>query len=181
MKRIILLLLIAGMALPSYARFSKATIQASGLTCALCSRAINKSLEKLPFVASVTADIKTSSFVVVFRKDMEPDIDALRNGVEDAGFSVARLQLTGDFTNLSVENDTHLLINGQMFHFLTASPQQLNGERVLTVVDKNFLQSKEFKKYAALSAKTCVQTGKAENCCHKVGVSGNNRIYHVTI
>lgn len=181
MKKIILIMLVSLLALSGFAQFSSANLQASGLTCALCSRAINKSLAQLPFVASVTADIKTSSFLVVFKKNTEPDIDALRRGVEDAGFSVAKLQITGLFKKLSVKNDTHLVINGRIFHFLHINQQELDGVKELTVVDKNFLLPKEFKKYASASVMTCVQSGKAENCCKKEGVAANSRIYHVTI
>jgi len=39
------------------AQISSATLQASGLTCAMCTKAINKSLEQLNFVESVKPDI----------------------------------------------------------------------------------------------------------------------------
>ncbi|ULQ53543.1 heavy-metal-associated domain-containing protein [Flavihumibacter fluvii] len=181
MKKILFFLLIAGMALSVNAQFSKATLQASGLTCALCTRAINKSLEQLPFIASVTADIKTSSFQIIFRDAAEPDIDAIRKGVEDAGFSVAKLQLSGTFNKVPVNNDTHQVINGRVFHFLHIQQKELDGELMLTIVDKNFLLPKEFKKYATATKMTCVQTGKAESCCSKDGVSEDARIIHVTI
>lgn len=181
MKKIFLLLLILVSAVAVSAQFSKATLQASGLTCALCTKAINKSLEQLPFVESVKADIKTSSFLISFRPGKEMDIDALRKGVEDAGFSVAKLQLTGQFDQLSVANDAHHVINGKTYHFLSVPDKVLNGEQQLTVVDKNFTLAKEFKKYSSATRMTCVQTGKAGDCCKKNGLSPETRIYHVTI
>ena len=100
----------------SNAQFSSANLQAAGLTCAMCSRAINKSLEKLSFVQTVDADIKSSSFNIVFKKDMNVDIDGLKKAVVDAGFSVAKLKLTGVFNDVKVQNDAHVQIGGRTKH-----------------------------------------------------------------
>lgn len=168
-------------AAPVQAQFSSANLQASGLTCALCTRAINKSLEQLPFVASVTPDIKTSSFQIVFKNNSAVDIDAIRTGVEDAGFSVARLQLTGQFSQLPIKNDEHVMLGGRQFHFLKVADKQLDGVQTVTIVDKNFLLPKEFKKYSTATRMQCIQTGYAGDCCQKTGIKANTRIYHVTI
>jgi copper chaperone CopZ len=181
MKKIFLLLFAVIAAISASAQFTKASVQANGLTCALCTKAINKSLEKLPFVESVKADIKTSSFLIEFRDQSDVDIDALRKSVEDAGFTVAKLKLTGNFKQLSVKNDVHYNINGKVYHFLGVSSQLLNGEKDLTIVDKNFLPEKQFKKYSAETQMNCVQNGKAGECCKKDGIGSETRIYHVTI
>src|SRR5262245_3260126 len=117
MKKLFFILQIVLAATAANAQFTRATLQASGLTCAMCTRAINKSLEKLPFVESVKADIKNSAFQIVFTKGVAVDIDGLRESVEDAGFSVAKLQLTANFNKLEVQNDSHQTIEGNVFHF----------------------------------------------------------------
>lgn len=181
MKQVLIACLLALFGLNANAQFSKASLQASGLTCALCTKAINNSLVQLAFIKSVKPDIKTSSFLIEFKEGAEIDIDALRKGVEDAGFSVAKLQLTGNFDQLAVAQDEHATINGKTFHFLSVKKQTLSGEQVLTLVDKNFIPAKEFKKYSKSSSMSCVQTGKAGDCCQKEGLSADSRIYHVTI
>ena len=181
MSKIIFFLAIILSALNLNAQFTKASLQASGLTCALCTKAINKSLEQLPFVSAVKADIKSSSFDIVFKEAVNVDIDAIRKGVEDAGFSVSRLQLTGSFNKVAVKNDAHASIEGKTYHFLSVGNRVLDGELQLTIVDKNFLSAKEFKKYSKGSSMNCVQTGKAGDCCSKAGISAETRIYHVTI
>ena len=98
MKTVLLFLAIAFVALPSNAQFSKAELQATGLTCAMCSNAINKALQAVPFVQSVRSDIKNSSFKITFKENQAVDIDALKQAVEDAGFSVGGLKLTGNFS-----------------------------------------------------------------------------------
>ena len=53
----------------SYSQISKAEIIATGLTCSMCSNAINKQLKKLVEVDSVTTDLNTNTFVVYLKKD----------------------------------------------------------------------------------------------------------------
>jgi len=64
---------------------------------------------------------------------------------------------------------------------LNGNNEELAGEKTITIVDKNFLSAKEFKKYASASKHACVQTGKADDCCTKEGVAANTRVYHVII
>jgi copper chaperone CopZ len=163
------------------AQFKKATLQASGLTCAMCTKAINNSLEQLSFIESVKADIKNSAFNIVFKEGGKVDIDRLKKAVEDAGFSVARLKIAGNFNNLAVKNNEHVQVHGNTFHFLNIKDQTLHGVKEITLVDKNFLTSKEHKKYSSATQMKCVQTGKAAGCCSKEGIAANTRIYHVTI
>jgi len=162
------------------ANFTKATLQASGLTCALCSKAIFTALEKLPFVEKVKSNIKASTFEITFKAEKTPDFDAIRKAVEDAGFSVAGLDVTVLFTKQAVKNDTHISINGRNLHFLSITPQTLEGEKVIKIVDKNFVSAKTYKKYAATTKMACVKTGVMENCCSK-SESTEQRIYHVTL
>src|SRR3982750_633164 len=100
MKLIIMILLAAFSSSAATAQFKSASLQASGLTCAMCTKAINNSLEELPFIKSVKADIKSSTFNIVFKDGGKVDIDQLKNAVEEAGFSVAKLKLTANFDNL---------------------------------------------------------------------------------
>ncbi len=174
-------MLLAGAAGSTHAQFTKATIQASGLTCAMCSRAIDNSLKQLSFVETVQPDIKNSSFTVVFRKTETADIDQLRKAVEDAGFFVAKFMITGQFNNVSIKNDEHVAIGDKQYHFLNVRDQILNGEKNLVVVDKSFVTASVFKKYTAATAMQCIKTGKAGSCCEKAGLSAGTRIYHVTI
>ena len=108
-------------------------------------------------------------------------IDALEKAVEDAGFSVARLKVTGNFDNVKVQNDTHVDISGKMFHFVNVAGQTLNGEKTIMLVDKKFVSAKDFKKYSAATSMSCIQTGHAGSCCAKESAQANSRIYHVTI
>lgn len=181
MKKIFFLAFVALISLNAVSQIKSGSLQAAGLTCAMCTKAINETLEELSFVESVKADIKNSQFLIQFKPGQNVDPDALKKAVEDAGFSVAKLKLALIFDNQQVTNDSHVKLGGRTYHFLNIKPQTLNGEKTITMVDKNFVLAKEFKKYSSKTEMACVQTGKAESCCKKEGIQENVRIYHVTI
>ena len=181
MKRVCLVTAILLVVASSHAQFTKATLQATGLTCAMCSNAINKALQKVPFIESVRSDIKNSAFNIVFKQGADVKIDELKKAVEDAGFSVGSLKLTGNFHELKIDNDTHVEIGKEVFHFLNVSEQVLDGEQTISVVDKNFVTAKQFRKFTSASKMSCVATGKAGSCCTKEGIAPDARVYHVTI
>lgn len=161
------------------AQFKQATLQASGLTCAMCSKAIYKSLEKLPFAEKIQSNIKESSFIILFKPDTSPDFDAIKKAVEDAGFAMANLKVTASLKEVAVKNDAHVNIDGKQFHFLNVQSQVLNGEHVFQVVDKKFVSDKVYNKFAASTKMACLSTGTME----QAGGQGKSatRIYHVTI
>lgn len=181
MKKLLLAVVTLMVVTAAPAQFTRADLQATGLTCAMCSNAINKALQKLPFIESVRSDIKNSAFAIVFKADVPMNIDAIKDAVEGAGFSVGSLRITGNFDNVQVETDKHIRIGNTVFHFLNVQPQSLSGERSVQVVDKNFVSAKQFKKVCGYTKMSCIQTGKAGDCCEKDGMDANARIYHVTI
>lgn len=181
MKKLIFILLLGLSTAQLQAQFTKASLQASGLTCSMCNNAIYKSLKALPFVASVESNVKNASFDIAFKENTKADIDALKNAVEDAGFSVAAFTVTGKFDHLTIGNDKHIVIGDRHFHFVKVNDQVLNGEKTITIVDKGFLSAKNFKKFSAATSMACLQTGKAGSSCEKEGVAANTRVYHATI
>jgi copper chaperone CopZ len=181
MKKIFIVAAVLLTSIFANAQFQTASLTAAGLTCAMCTKAIYNSLEKIPAVEKVDADIKSSQFIITFKKDASIDPDQLKNAVEDAGFSISRLKLTGNFNHIPVSSDSHVEIGGKAFHFVKSSENVLDGTQTITMVDKNYVTAKEFKKVAALSDHRCVETGKAEECCVKMGSTHNERIYHVML
>jgi hypothetical protein len=118
----------------------------------------------------VTIDTKPSNLSAADKK-----------AVEDAGFSVASFKITGNFSDVNVQKDKHLELDGKNFHFISSSDKVLNGMQTLTIVDKDFLSAKDFKKYSAATKMECIKTGKAGNCCLKDGMHSEERVYHVII
>ena len=60
-----------------FAQISTVNLQASGLTCSMCSNSINKALKSVDYVADVKANIKNSTFEISFKPNAKVDLDLL--------------------------------------------------------------------------------------------------------
>ena len=138
------LLLLLGQT--AHAQFSQGRLQATGLTCALCSKSIHQALGKLPFVKSVQPDLKSSSFDLQFKSGMAVSVASLRTAVEDAGFFIGGLTLTIE-RPLSVQEavDGNFIDHGVTYKL----EGKLNEGKMVQVIDEGFLSTKEFKRLAA--------------------------------
>lgn len=179
MKKI-LFIAFAFLALNASAQIRSASLQASGLTCSMCSKAVLKALQAVPFVEKVQVDIKNQQYNLSFKDGAAVRFDALGKAVEEAGFSVASLKATAAVDAVQLEKDKHLTLGGLTVHVLNAAGQTLNGEINFQVVDRSFVSAKEAKKYAGMSKMACVKTGRAAVCC-SAPVDAEGRIYHVVI
>lgn len=182
MKKLVFIILVSILNVSiGFTQIAKASLQASGLTCAMCSKSIFDNLQSIPFVESIDTDLNASVFLISFKKDSDVDIDILNKKVEDAGFSVSTLKITAGFTNIAVKDDSHIMIAGKVFHFVNVGSRLLNEQVEMTVVDQHFLSNKEYKRFTTLTPMNCIKTGKAENCCSSNTMNKSTRIYHVTI
>jgi len=170
MKQFIIALLVL-ISFSAGAQVKDVTIQASGLTCSMCSNAIFKALQKLDFVDKVDPDIKTSSFVVSFKPNADINFDKLKAKVEDAGFFVANFTITFKFDALAIANDQHVNVGNTVFHFLNVKDGVLSGEKKIRLLDKGFVSAKEFRKNSSFTKMACYHTGTEKG----------QRIFHVTI
>lgn len=164
-----------------HAQFKTAKLQALGLTCAMCSNAITKSLKTIPFVESVDVDLKNTSYELKFKEGATVDFDVIRKKVENAGFSVGMLTVTADFKEVKVKNDALVLLGGQVFHFVSVKEQVLNGEQKFQIINKFFVPIKEAKKYSGLSKSELLKTEKAGPEGKILGVDAGTRVFNVTI
>ncbi|HMP31969.1 MAG TPA: heavy-metal-associated domain-containing protein, partial [Saprospiraceae bacterium] len=76
------------------AQISKAEIKATGLTCSMCSNAINKQLKSMAEVVDVETDLNTNTFTVVLKEDNTLTPKIFKEKVEKAGFFIGSLILT---------------------------------------------------------------------------------------
>ena len=177
----ILFILLTFFTINVNAQVKKVTLQASGLTCSMCSNAIYKALQSIDFVDKVDANIKNSTFDLTFKPGSSVNFDVIKDKVEKAGFFVAQFWATIHFNNLKVQNDAPVVANGKTMMFLQVKNQELNGDRKIKILDKGFVSSKEYKKNSSLTAKDCYKTGVADDSCVAKGIDKGTRIYHVTI
>lgn len=180
MKLITTALLVLLLSKQANANFRNIELQAAGLTCSMCSNAINKALRTLPEVADITTDLKNNLFVITLKEGARPDFDAISAKVEGAGFSVGKLTVEYNFSNTAVRKDEHVKLDDNIFHFVDVKAQTLDGWQRIQLVDQHFMLPKQYKKLAGGNKSDCMKTGLAANCCPDTG-SGSKRIYHVTI
>jgi copper chaperone CopZ len=153
------------------AQVTKVNLQASGLTCSMCSNSIHKALRSLDFVDRVDANIKNSTFDITFKANSAVDFDKLKKKVEDAGFFVAKFFVTIYFENVAITNDADVNVGTTVFRFLNVKNETLSGNKTIRLLDKGFVPAKEYKKNSSLTKVTSYKTGE----------QNGKRIFHVTI
>lgn len=147
MKKIFLFIVIV-FSVAANAQVTKVSLQASGLTCSMCSNAINKALKTLDFVLHVEADIKTYTFEILFKPNSTVDFDMIKKRVENAGFTVSGFVATIHFNNVQIINSQQVTIEDKTFLFTNMKDQPLNGIKKVKVLDKGFVSPKEYKRNA---------------------------------
>ena len=119
----------------SQAQISKAEIRATGLTCSMCSNAINKQLESLPDAVTVETDLNTNTFTVTLKEGNSLTPAVFKEKVEKAGFFIGSLVLTVDAETVD-----------QAPYILVQEHAEKQKQVQIQVMDKGYLTDKEFKK-----------------------------------
>ncbi len=163
------------------AQFKSARLQALGLTCAMCSNSITKSLKTIPFIETIEVDLKNTSYDLKFKEGATVDFDMIRKKVESAGFSVGALTVVADVQEVKVKSDEVVKVGGQLFHFVGVKEQVLNGEQRFQIINKFFVPQKDAKKYQSLSKSEIIKTEKAGATGKSLGVDAATRVFNVTI
>lgn len=145
MKKILFIIAIA-ISMITTAQVNSVSLQASGLTCSMCSNAINKALRTLDFVLDVDADIKTYTFKISFKPNSVIDFDKIRKKVVDAGFTVYAFIADIYFNNVQVRKELPVIVQDKKLLFINAGDQVLSGNKQVKILDKGFVSPKEYKK-----------------------------------
>ncbi len=119
----------------TYAQISKAEIRATGLTCSMCSNAINKQLKSVPEVVNVETDLNTNTFTVTLAEGNTLSPKVFKEKVEKAGFFIGSLVLTTKAE--TIKKGAYVLVN---------NASNNNTEVQIQILDKGYVTEKEFKK-----------------------------------
>jgi copper chaperone CopZ len=142
MKKILLILFIAFNINVQAQQITKVEIIATGLTCSMCSNAINKQLKTISEVDSVAIDLNKNLFVVYLKKTNKLLPIDFKNKVEKAGFFVGSFVAYINVSNVAITDNTQL----DNFVFIDSKPQTINGIVKVKILNKGFVTSKDFKK-----------------------------------
>ena len=176
MKKYILFLLIILSYSSVLAQSFHSKIKVVGLTCAMCSYATHKSLEKLDFIKEIIPDLESASFILEFKEDTFVDFDLIREKVEDAGFFVGSAEIIFN-EDILTKNDKHTLIDNNLFHFFSDKEIRTN---VFLLVDKNFVSKKEFQKISEKTSHSCYLTGEhSDTCCSHHENLKSEKLFHL--
>lgn len=150
-------------------------MQVTGLTCSMCSQATEKSLRTLPYISTVTPDLNRNLFVLTFKKGEVVNFDQLTKKVQDAGFSVGKLEATINFNQAQIDDNGQAIVGSTVYRFANAKSKVLNGPVKVNIIDKNFLSNTAFKQKAS--------TIKFDSYASGMGVVNGKktRIYHLSI
>lgn len=121
--------------LNSNAQIVKAEIRATGLTCSMCSNAINKQLKTVPEVVNVEIDLNSNTFTVTLKEGNELSPKIFKEKVEKAGFFIGSLVVTAKSNTITQSS------------FIMVNDKKSNASEIqFQVVDKGYVTEKEFKK-----------------------------------
>jgi len=146
MKHILILVILVFASLSINGQILSANLQASGLTCSMCSNSIFKALKKVEFVDAVESDVENSTFKLVFKKEIDIDFDEIANAVVGAGFSIAKFTFIFSATDLKIQDKALIDIGGKSFYFINVKDETVNGETELKLLDKQFISPKQYNK-----------------------------------
>ena len=136
-KYILVLVVVTIFSTAASAQISKAEIRATGLTCSMCSNAINKQLQSLPEAVNVETDLNTNTFTVTLKDGNKLTPSIFKEKVEKAGFFIGSLVLT--IPSETVNKSPYIIIKD-----VTNNSKQIKVQ----VLDKGYVVEKEFKKLA---------------------------------
>ena len=150
------------------AQILKAEIVATGLTCSMCSNAINKQLKSLSDVESVDIDLNTNTFTVHLKRNNLATPKLLKTSVEKAGFFVGSMVVTMQFEEVKINDNMTLQTKNATLIFLDTEAKTLKGATKIKIQDKGFVTQKEYKKLMRSYAKYPSYAAGDENDYHVV-------------
>lgn len=159
------------------------SLTASGLTCSMCSKAIYKSLVKLPSVEKVDADIQTSSYTIFLKPGSKVVLADFKKAVQDAGFSVAGLRIKANFAQAAISPGGELAIEGNRIVLPGVEKQVLEGSKTLLLIDKGYLSEKDRRKYDRQGQGGATLSGATDASTPGIAapIPGSGEVYHAVI
>lgn len=162
MKKLLLIIQICLFAFAANAQITKVEIMATGLTCSMCSNAINKQLKTLTEVEKVDIDLNKNLFVVTLKAENKLTPKNFKDKVEKAGFFIGSMVMFVNFKSQTVEDNKQV----DNFIFIDTKTQTLNGLTKVKMLDKGYVTVKEYKKLAKTLAKYPTYNKSAEEKFH---------------
>lgn len=147
-----MIIVLAAFSSLSAGQFLSAVATIDGLTCSMCSRSVEKSIQQLDFIESVEMDLNTNQATVVFKDDLPIKLESISKKIEDAGFSLREFQVWVQLPQMSLENYAVHRIGNYALQFVNVEKKEVEGKMLLKLVGNEFMcrkKWKEWKKYCS--------------------------------
>lgn len=160
----------------------EATIGIDGLTCSMCSFAVEQSIRKLEFVDSFHMDLNENVATIIFKNNHFADFELLVQAVMNAGFSVRFLHASCIMENDAVSDGMHIKYGTNLIHIIEWDPSVQNKKVALSFIDKNTISPKKYKKYLESINKECYKTMRSTPECHSTSKNEMQvKVFHVIL
>jgi copper chaperone CopZ len=154
-KNSILFFLLLFLSMNGQSQLVKIELQATGLTCSMCSLSIQKQLKTIHEVDSIYTNIETSTYFILLKKNNNLNPNIFKEKLEKAGFFVGNFIATANIDVM--DKNLYILIDDCKLN---------NTEVKFQVIDKGFVTAKEFKKLSKQYKSIVTYTANNENDFH---------------
>jgi len=156
MKKTMLLgILCFCLSFASIGQWTYVEIGVNGLTCSMCTRSVDNALQKLDFIDQVEIDLESTNGRIYFKPNAKPDVDAIRQAVVDAGFSLRFLKVKFQFkTPMALEPEECFILDGTHYQMINAVEVETK-EAVFQLIGKGFMPKSAYKKWRSKLGKIC--------------------------
>ncbi|MBL0342523.1 MAG: heavy-metal-associated domain-containing protein [Bacteroidetes bacterium] len=132
----------------SFSQVVSISLGLDGLTCPLCSRGVENSLKKLTFIEEITMDLENTSATITFKPNSTVSYAEVIKKVFDAGFSTRFLIVRVNMAFMNQSSNKCLNYGGISYQIINSENSAFTGFINLQVIDKDYMQVREFSKYA---------------------------------
>jgi copper chaperone CopZ len=134
----------------SFGQIRSIEISVNGLTCAQCSRHVEKSLEKLTFVKSIVMDLQNTTASLGVKDGEEIQISKIKTAIDDAGFSIGKMTAMVDFSADRLAVGMIQFFPTYTLYVVQCSTKNSSKPTKVQFVDADFVDKKEFKKWNSI-------------------------------
>ena len=127
----------------SFAGLKWIDVGINGLTCSLCTRSVDRSINRLEFVDSVTMSLENTEGRIYVKNVEAINLKRITKAITDAGFSVRFVRLQFDFRDTRIDKEGFFSFKGQRYRWLQLKSNSLQNDVALTLIDEGFLPKKE--------------------------------------
>lgn len=141
-----------------HAQIKKVEIGVNGLTCSQCTRNVEMSIRKLPFVKDVVMSLEQTEGTVTFYANKKIEIEKIAQAVIKAGFSLRFLKADINIDELKISDENFFDMQNDRYQFIRTDKTMMNGTKTIQFLGSKYLSKPELKRWNSLLKSPSMQT-----------------------